>query len=224
MTVLLLARHGETDWTRSKRWQGHGDPPLNERGRKQARTLADTLADVSLDAIYSSDLRRAAETAAIVAARHELVPLFVPKLRENDFGDWTGLTREEVEHRFPLGALLRKHGGKGWNGGESYDEMAERVVRAARAIADAHTGGRVLVVTHNGPIRAIHAHALGVRYSEYRKSAKSIKKGSVSAVTLENGVWSRVASGLRGLSVSSVYAFELLVESPAFALASAVPI
>ena len=224
MTVLLLARHGETDWTRTKRWQGHGDPPLNDRGRTQARALADTLAEVALDAIYCSDLRRAAQTAAIVAERHGLEPVLDSELRENDFGDWTGLTRDEVERRFPHGALLRKRGGKGWSGGESYDEMAERVVRAATAIAEEHDGQRVLVVTHNGPIRAIHAHALGVRYSEYRQTAKSIKKGSVSAVTLENGVWNRVLSGLRGLTASAVYAFDLLAESPVLALATSAPV
>ena len=219
MTVLLLARHGETDWTREKRWQGHGDPPLNERGRAQARALAAELAEVRIDAIYSSDLQRASQTAAIVAADRGLEPVLDPKLRENDFGDWTGLTRDEVERRFPHGALLRKHGRKGWSGGESYQEMAERAVRAAAAIATAHPRGRVLVVTHNGPIRAIHAHAVGVPYPEYRQAARSIKKGSVSAVTLEDGVWSRVLAGVRGLSASAAFALDPLAElGPAFAL------
>ena len=194
MTVLLLARHGETTWTREKRWQGHADPPLNARGREQARALASELADVRLDAIYASDLRRSAETAAIVAEARQMDIRFDSELRENDFGDWTGLTRDEVERRFPEGALLRKSGRKGWNGGESYEEMADRVVRAAAAIAAAHPEEHVLVVTHNGPIRALHAHALGVPYAEYRQTAKSIKKGSVSAVTLEDGVWNRLAS------------------------------
>ena len=101
MTVLLLARHGETDWTRSKRWQGHADPPLNARGREQAHALARVLLDVPLDAIYSSDLRRASETAAIVAHIMEIEVRLEPELRENDFGDWTGLTRDEVAASAP---------------------------------------------------------------------------------------------------------------------------
>src|SRR5690606_21641226 len=67
MTLLLLARHGETDWNREGRWQGHANVPLNERGREQARELAQRLAGVAIDVIYASDLARAHETALIVA-------------------------------------------------------------------------------------------------------------------------------------------------------------
>jgi broad specificity phosphatase PhoE len=204
VSVLLLARHGETDWTREKRWQGHADPPLNDRGREQARTLAENLAGVRLDAVYSSDLRRASETAAIVSAERCLDVRLDPKLRENDFGDWTGLTRDEVERRFPEGALLRKSGRQGWRGGESYEEMADRIVRAVEAIAASHPEEQVLVVTHNGPIRAVHAHVFGLAYAQYRQTAKSIKKGSVSAVRLEDGVWECIVSGLPGLSAESL--------------------
>jgi broad specificity phosphatase PhoE len=199
VSVLLLARHGETDWTREKRWQGHADPPLNERGREQARALAEKLADVQLDAIYSSDLLRASQTATIVADGRAIDVRLDPELRENDFGDWTGLTRDEVERRFPGGSLLRRSGRKGWGGGESYEEMADRIIRAVDRIAATHPGERVLVVTHNGPIRAVHAHVFGVAYAEYRQSAKSIKKGTLSAVRLEEGVWTAVASGIPGL-------------------------
>jgi broad specificity phosphatase PhoE len=199
VTVLLLARHGETRWTRTKRWQGHADPPLNRRGRVQARALARELVGEHLDAIYSSDLRRASETAAIVARATELDVRLDPDLRENDFGDWTGLTRDDVERRFPGGALRRKQGLKGWNGGESYEEMASRVIQAVSRIAAQHRRENVLVVSHNGPIRAIHAHALGVPYSQYRQTAKSIKKGTVSPVSLEHGVWKRL-----GLAVGAL--------------------
>jgi len=224
MTVLFLARHGETNWTREKRWQGHADPPLNARGREQARALAAELADVLLDAIYASDLRRAAETAAIVAEARQMDISFDSELRENDFGDWTGLTRDEVERQFPEGALRRKSGQKGWNGGESYEEMAGRVVRAGAAIAAAHSDERVLVVTHNGPIRAIHAHALGVPYAEYRQTAKSVKKGSVSAVSLEDGVWNRFGSA-RGVLPASAFFVESVSEwSPALRLLEALAV
>ena len=224
MTVLLLARHGETDWTRAKRWQGHGDPPLNARGREQARALAEELLHVPLDAIYSSDLRRASETASIVAGIAGMDVLLDPELRENDFGDWTGLTRDEVKRRFPEGVLRRKRGEKGWSGGESYEEMAERAVRAVEAIAAAQPDKQVLVVTHNGPIRAIHAHTLGIPYAEYRLTARSIKKGSVSSVTLEDGVWSGVAARLRGLPAHALLVIQFLSETSPALLSGASPV
>jgi broad specificity phosphatase PhoE len=215
MTVLLLARHGETDWTQEKRWQGHGDPPLNAQGREQAHALARELAGVPLDTTYSSDLRRASGTAAIVAREVGLEVRLDQELRETDFGSWTGLTRDEVERRLPKAARRRRRGRKGWVGGESYEEMAARVVRAVEAIATAHRKKQVLVVTHNGPIRAIQAHALGIPYTEYRQTAKSIKKGSVSAVSLEDGSWSRLDYVLGGLP-----AYVLSVSQPAAEWAS----
>ncbi|MET0512701.1 MAG: histidine phosphatase family protein [Thermoleophilaceae bacterium] len=224
MTVLLLARHGETDWTRSKRWQGHADPPLNARGREQARALARVLLDVPLDAIYSSDLRRASETAAIVAHIMEIEVRLEPELRENDFGDWTGLTRDEVERRFPEGALRRRRGLKGWRGGESYEEMAERVVRALTRIAAPHAGKQILVVTHNGPIRATHAHALGIPYAEYRQTAKSIRKGTVSAVSLEKDVWNRLDSALGALPAQALFVAQAVSEwNPVLLMLEALP-
>lgn len=225
MTVLLLARHGATNWTREKRWQGQADPPLNQRGRKQARALARNLAGVHIEAIYSSDLRRASQTAAIVADEQGVEVRLDPALRENDFGDWTGLRRNEVERRFPEGELRRRRGLKGWRGGESYEEMADRVVRAVSQIAAAHREEEVLVVTHNGPIRAIHAQALGVPYTEYRQTAKSIKKGTVSAVSLEDGVWTRVGVALGTLPAQAPMVGEYVADwQPALLLLEALPL
>ncbi|HEU0337127.1 MAG TPA: histidine phosphatase family protein, partial [Gaiellaceae bacterium] len=101
MATVLLARHGETDWNREGRFQGHADPPLNDLGRAQARELADRLAREPLAAVYASPLRRAYETAEIVAATHDLPLRSVAGLREVDVGSWSGLTRSEIEARFP---------------------------------------------------------------------------------------------------------------------------
>ena len=103
MTTLLLARHGETDWNRARRWQGHADRPLTDRGRAQAAALGDRLANIALDAVYSSDLRRARETAEAVALPHGLDVIELPELREVDVGSWEGLTRAEAEAKFPDG-------------------------------------------------------------------------------------------------------------------------
>jgi len=133
--TLLLARHGETDWNRERRWQGHSDTPLNDAGREQARALALELADERLDALYSSDLARSAETAEIVGGALGLAVRLDRRLREVDVGEWSGLTRGEVEERYPEGVTRRLAGGTGWEQGEAHEAMGERVRAALFEIA-----------------------------------------------------------------------------------------
>jgi broad specificity phosphatase PhoE len=159
-TRILLARHGETEWNRIGRWQGHADPPLNETGRRQAAELAERLAQDGISAIYASDLRRASETAQVVGERLGLVVHEDPQLREIDVGSWSGLTRPEVEARFPNG-FARWQAGEIGHDGETREELTERVVAAVDRIARAHPGETVLVVTHGGAIRALRRHAAG---------------------------------------------------------------
>jgi alpha-ribazole phosphatase len=187
VTTLLLARHGETDWNRARRWQGHADRPLTARGRTQAADLAARLADIALDAVYSSDLRRARETAEPVAATDGLELVQLPELREVNVGSWQGLTRDEAEIRFPAGFERWREGGTGWDDGESYGEMSARVLAAVERIANEHRGGRVLVVTHGGPIRAIHGAALGMDVEAYRRIRPVEPNARLSAVRVEQG-------------------------------------
>jgi broad specificity phosphatase PhoE len=152
VTTILLARHGETDWNREGRFQGWADPPLNETGRAQAQVLAGQLADDPFDAVYSSDLRRAHETALIVAEPHR-VPVVVDRgLREIDVGSWSGLTRPEIEVRFQ---------GAEQHDGETREEHLARVLAAVERIACAHPRERILIVSHGGSLRALRRHALG---------------------------------------------------------------
>jgi probable phosphoglycerate mutase len=148
VTTLLLVRHGETDWNAEGRLQGHTDTPLNDFGRRQARTLADALAREDVDAVYASDLARARETAEILGERLALPVALDPDLREKDWGSWEGLTAAERETVEPVG--------------ETTEEHRERVLRALRSIARRHPGGRVLVVTHGGCIRRVQAAATGI--------------------------------------------------------------
>lgn len=186
-TTILLARHGESDWNRSEQWQGLADRPLTELGREQARALADRLRDVSLDAIYSSDLQRARDTAQIVARDHGLEVTEVPALREVDVGSWSGLTRTEAQARFPEGYARWIDGGEGWDDGETYAQLRNRVVAAIHRIAVDHGGGHILVVTHGGTIRAIHAAALGVDVTTYRRTHRVEPNGGLSAIEVEDG-------------------------------------
>ena len=145
MTTLLLVRHGETDWNADGRLQGHTDRPLSEFGRLQAQRLAEELEGEQLEAIYSSDLARARETAEIVSERLGLPVELNPDLREKDWGNWEGLIaveRDRVEFV-----------------GESTEAHQERMLRALRRISERHPGdGRVLVVTHGGSMRRIREH------------------------------------------------------------------
>lgn len=149
MTTILLARHGETEWNRTGRYQGWADPPLNETGRAQARLLAEQLRSTPFDAVYSSDLRRARETAEIVAAPHGVPVVVEPGLREIDVGEWSGLTRAQVEARFPDDERP---------GGETRQHHTARVLAAAERIARAHPGQRILLVSHGGTMRALRTH------------------------------------------------------------------
>jgi broad specificity phosphatase PhoE len=152
VTELLLVRHGETDWNAELRVQGHADPSLNERGREQARALAASLADETIDAVYSSDLARARETAEIVAEALGLGVHLDAGLREFDTGNWTGLTRDEIRARFPD---QERHDG------ETRGQLVARVGSALGRICQRHPGQRVLVVTHGGALRWTLHHAGG---------------------------------------------------------------
>ncbi len=157
--TLFLARHGETEWNLERRWQGHADPPLNPTGRAQAAVLAGVVAGLGIGAVYSSDLCRAHETAAIAAEGLGLDVRLEAELREVDVGEWSGLTTPEIELRFPDGAARRRAGATGWEHGETYEAMGERVERALAAIAARHPGGHVLVISHGGPIRSVRQAA-----------------------------------------------------------------
>jgi broad specificity phosphatase PhoE len=190
VTTILLARHGETDWNREKRWQGLADLALNDRGREQARALAEKLEVVLFSAVYASDLRRAYETALAIAGRKGLAVTPMRELREIDVGSWTGLSQDEVRERFQDAyTQLRARTGRGWEGGETYAVMGRRVLEAIRWIARKHPRDTVLIVTHSGPIRTVHAHALGLDYATDRKAAPFVDRVEVSAVTVADGMF-----------------------------------
>jgi broad specificity phosphatase PhoE len=149
VTTLLLVRHGETDWNADGRLQGQTDRPLSDFGRRQAHELAEELAGEGLEAIYSSDLVRARETAEIVDERLGLGVALDPDLREKDWGNWEGLTAVERDRVEFVGEPTEAH--------------LERTLRALRRISERHPGDcSVLVVTHGGSMRRVQTAALGM--------------------------------------------------------------
>jgi broad specificity phosphatase PhoE len=192
VTTILLARHGETDWNRDGRFQGQADPPLNRTGRAQAVDLSVALMAEQLAAVYSSPLRRALETAEVLAASHGLEPVPVDDLREVDVGSWSGLTRAEVEERFPAQFARWLDYGQGWEDGETYEEMGRRAVDALLQLAATHDGERVLAVTHGGPIRAAFAFADGTTHAEARRLGPRIGNTFVAELAVADGALRRV--------------------------------
>ena len=167
-TTILLARHGETDWNRENRFQGHADIPLNDLGREQARSLAEALLGDGITAVYSSTLARAHETAQIVADRLGLPVRTDPRLMEIDVGTWSGLNRDEIAARWPEAFESWRAGVAAWDG-ETYDELAVRTLEALREIASGHPGETVLAVGHGGAVRVTLAHAEGMDLPTHRR-------------------------------------------------------
>jgi broad specificity phosphatase PhoE len=193
VTTLILARHGETDWNRENRFQGHADPPLNELGRRQSAELAELLADEGISRVYTSPLKRAAETAQIVASKLGLDVEPVEALREIDVGAWSGLTRDEVAERFPEQySRWLERAPHGFEDGETYAELAARVVPAVRALAEDQPGATLLVVTHGGPSRVLQAHAAEVDYAEARRRETVLANCAVCRFVVENGDFRRL--------------------------------
>jgi broad specificity phosphatase PhoE len=159
---FLLIRHGESEWNAQGRWQGRGDPPLSDRGREHARSAAEQLKGF-VGSVVSSPLRRAHETAKIIASGLGLGPIsIVTDLQEVDTGAWSGLTSEEIAERFPDEWLaLREGRHEGWPGGETREAFRRRVIRALEELARARPDGETLVVTHGGPI-AVLERELGI--------------------------------------------------------------
>ena len=168
---IIFVRHGQTVFNIESRYQGHTDAELSDLGRRQAIRAAERLKEEKIDAVYSSDLSRASETAQAVARFHNLPVQTDERLRECAFGDWEGLTvsqiaeihpelyenyrRDSVTHRAP--------------NGERLEALQERVVRAISDIAERHPEATVAAVVHGGPIRAFLCHALGTPLETFRK-------------------------------------------------------
>jgi 2,3-bisphosphoglycerate-dependent phosphoglycerate mutase len=171
MTELLFIRHGETDWNRQQRFQGQSDVPLNAMGLAQARRLATRLADDPHDALVASDLARARETAAPLAAAWRLVPRCMQGLREQSFGVLEGLDVPTIQqHHAELWTRWLEHRGDfALPGGESLLQFHQRVLAAVRELAESGAGQRIAVVTHGGVLDMLWRTAQGLPIEGLRR-------------------------------------------------------
>ncbi len=166
MTELILLRHGETDWNRELRFQGHVDVGLNAIGLEQAQRLARRLAGESVHHLYASDLMRARQTAQPVAAQLSLSPVSDPALREQNFGSVDGMSVDDIKAQHPQAweGWLRFHEDFCMPLGESTREFHARVMDAVYRVVAAHPGETLVVVTHGGVLDMIYrtARSLGL--------------------------------------------------------------
>ncbi len=190
MGKIYLVRHGEVLWNRLKSaYCGFTDLELNEHGIEQAECVAERLADEPLAAVYSSDLSRARDTAAAVAARHGLAPATDPQLREVNYGEWEGVSEEEVARRWPEIYPAWKRGAERVRipGGETFGELRERIVSALTRIAEQHEEETVAVVAHKSANRVFLCALLGMPASEYRRIGQD--NAAINAVHYASGRW-----------------------------------
>lgn len=164
-TRIIAIRHGETAWNRDTRIQGHLDIPLNATGERQAQRLALALATREpIDAIYSSDLSRARQTAQAIAERLRQTLVTTPGLRERSFGTFQGRTFAEIETESPDDALRWRKRDPAWvppGGGESLLQLQTRVLNTLNELAGRHTGQQIVLVAHGGVMDLLYRAATG---------------------------------------------------------------
>lgn len=170
-TQLLLIRHGETEWNRDRRIQGHTDIELSDTGREQARRLALRLAREPVHALYSSDLLRAHQTADPLAAALGITVHATPLLREVGFGAWEGLTVSEVEAGWPVEYAAWREDSVRHRApdGERIEELQTRAMACVTEILAAHPGQTVALVAHGGSVKAILCGVMGFSLTLWRR-------------------------------------------------------
>lgn len=181
MTRFILVRHGETDWNVERRHQGQAYIPLNESGRRQAQAVADRLIGEPIDFIYASDLVRAWKTAEVISEFHPIPFDKEPRFREMSFGEWEGLTYDEIQERKQMTSdewqqtMLKT----GPPGGENLRQFAARIKLAIDEIISSHPDESVLIVAHGGTLMLLVCLLLGHpigNYWQFRMNPASVSE------------------------------------------------
>lgn len=169
--LLYLIRHGETDWNTERKCQGFSDIPLNSTGHRQAEAIARHLSTTRLEAIYSSTLSRAYETALAIARYHDATVQTTDALRELNQGEFDGLTLSELveKHGDFLEQWFRNPADLKIPGGESLREMQTRAASALEEITENHSDGNVVVVAHNLCNTALLCRIMNLNLNDFRR-------------------------------------------------------
>jgi probable phosphoglycerate mutase len=195
---VIFVRHGETEWHAENRYAGLSDVALTARGHAQGRALADWAAQADLDAVWASPLTRSRETARDSAERAGVPVQVDPRLLEVDFGIAEGLTRAEMEDRFPadLAAFQSDPVEHHFPKGENPMEAVDRYLTFLADLEADHPDGRVLVVGHSTAIRLTLCHLLGVPLRKYRRVFPFLVNCALNEIILRDGAISLLALNL----------------------------
>lgn len=188
-THIILLRHGETDWNAQRRIQGQTDTALNAQGLAQARALVMSTQGLQIDALYSSDLARARDSASYLADARGLIVVALPQLRERHLGMLQGYTGVEAQARWPEDyARYRQRDGEQTLGdGESLLQLRHRVLEVCEELIARHAGEHIALVTHAGVIDVLYRHALGKPLESVRDF--EIGNASVHRLVCDAGNW-----------------------------------
>ncbi len=186
-TILIFVRHGESEGNRADSFNGHSDVKLTEKGHLQAEKTAEFLDDYKIDAIYSSDLSRAYDTALHTATRKKLPVITRETLREINGGDFEEVKYKDIMHLYPEAyqAWVSDMGNSRCPNGESVREVANRICREVERIAENHKGQTVMITTHGTPMRILSTIWAGKDIANIRE-VDWVKNASVSIVDYDD--------------------------------------
>jgi len=189
MTTLFLVRHGRTGWNKEQIFRGHKDVPLDEVGREEALLVGERLKEEGIKGVYSSPLSRARETAEAVARSHNVEVQIVEGLNDLNFGEWEGLSRQEVQERYP--DLYEQ-----WQeaphqvifpGGEGLDSVRIRAMKAVEDIIKQHPQEGVALVSHRVVLKVLICALLGLDNSHFWNIAQDTT--AINCFQHRNGTW-----------------------------------
>lgn len=190
---IYVVRHGATEWNKAGRIQGQLDVPINAEGRNQAALAAQSLTAVNATALYSSDLLRTFETAQIIGQQTGLQVIQKPNLREIHFGQWQGLTSQEICQRDPdIYAARREYPHTiPPPGGESWRHFYHRAIQAVQQILRVSDAQHLIISTHSGVCTALGLEALGLGYKGNRPFGSA--NCAIHTIAIENQQWEAIA-------------------------------
>jgi alpha-ribazole phosphatase len=191
---LLLVRHGSTEFNTGRRFMGYSDIDLNTVGYTQAEKLRDYLADEKIDAVYSSDLKRTLVTAEIISSDRRLDIVTCPELREVNYGTCEGLTFQEIGNRYPdvaekcINFTVKLE----FPEGETFEEFIERTCQFLSMLYNHEPSETILVVSHNGPLKVLVCHLLGIDMEHWWQIRIDIASLSIVDISTRGAMLSRL--------------------------------
>ncbi len=171
MARLLLVRHGITEHNSNRQFAGNIDVELSPDGYRQAEKLGDRLAGEKIDAVYSSDLKRAVATAEIIASRHDVAITQRPEIREMNYGEAEGMSFSEIRQCYPevAASIFDFNVDLSFPGGDSFKEFAARACGFLETLEDYREEQTVLIVTHGGVLKVMVCDLMGIDHSHFQQ-------------------------------------------------------